>query len=154
MAYKPATLAYFQLSIQWHLRTNGSTVNLHKNDFKLSWEILKSWQEHYQTNTVKVIMNREEDWRGQLFCRRIIWWPKISNFAVSYLVAVYLAFFCFKRKIHPNVFNRATLHSEKKKILIEESGESIQRPSWHGQIFWTTSVLSHFSNNWTWTLSA
>ena len=36
MAHKPATLAYFQLSIQWHLNTKGSTVNLHKDDFKLS----------------------------------------------------------------------------------------------------------------------
>ena len=42
MAYKPAALVYFQLSIQWHLDTKGSTVNLHTDDFKLSREVLKS----------------------------------------------------------------------------------------------------------------
>ena len=55
MAYKPATFAYFQLSIQWHLSTKGSTVNLHKDDFKLSWEVLKPWWKQYRSNTVKVI---------------------------------------------------------------------------------------------------
>ena len=36
MAYKPATLVYFYLSVQWHLNTKGSMVNLHKDNFKLS----------------------------------------------------------------------------------------------------------------------
>ena len=48
----------FQLNIQWHFNTKGSMVSLHKDDFKLSWEVLKSWWKHYWLNTVKVIMQK------------------------------------------------------------------------------------------------
>ena len=36
VVYKPSTLTYFQWSVQWHVDTKGSTVNLLKEDgFKL-----------------------------------------------------------------------------------------------------------------------
>ena len=40
MASKPETLVYIQLSIQWHLNTNGSMVNLHEDDFKILMKAL------------------------------------------------------------------------------------------------------------------
>ena len=43
VAFKPSSLTYFQRSVQRHLNTKGSTVNLlNEVGFKLSWEVLKA----------------------------------------------------------------------------------------------------------------
>ena len=65
--YKPATLTYFQLSIQQHLNPKNSMVNLQRDDcFKLLnflGRFFKSWWKYYWSNAVKfIILKPPEKW--------------------------------------------------------------------------------------------